>query len=497
MLEQPLLDFGYLAPEMIVCGTILFVLLGDLFFGMTGRKSGQIALIGALLAFLMTLESCFDPRLFDKITISGGVLQVDLFSQYTKLVFLLTAILSIIFTSRSVDVAMGRRAEFFSFLLGATSGMMFLVSSMDLAVLYLSFEMVSLCSYILAGFIKGDPRSAEAGYKYVVYGAVSSGIMVFGLTYLYGMTGTTNLNEMGFMMSRGLFTYHFHMLVPVLMVVYGFGYKIAAFPFHFWAPDVYEGSPLPVTAFFSVGTKAAGFAIFLRFVLNGLSAGQGPADLQWLTTFLVIVAGLTMTLGNLAALNQSNIKRMLAYSAIAHAGYMLMGVAMLNVHGSRAVLFYLFAYVFMNLGAFVVVIALFNLFQTEQIEELGGMGRLYPLAGVCMAVFLFSLTGLPPTMGFIGKFYIFAAVVEEGFIGLAVVGVLNSVVSLFYYMRIMKAFFFSEASYPQAETEPGWAMPNSYQALMLFCAVPLLVVGVYWAPLIRFAGDAVGALILR
>jgi NADH-quinone oxidoreductase subunit N len=457
------------------------------------KRLSEVAVLGIVVALLLTVVSLGEETVLAKVQVGNGILQVDHFSQLMKILFLLTTLAAVLFSVGSVEIAPRRSMEYNCFLLGLLSGTMFLVSAIDLMVVYLAFEMISLSSYVLAGFTRGDPRSAEAGYKYVIFGAVSSGVMLFGMGLLYGMTGSLNMNEIGARMSLGLLPSLHLMLLPIVFMLVGIGYKVAFFPFHYWAPDVYEGSPTPVTAFFSVAPKAAGFALFLRVLLGMLSV-EAVSVMTWLGPLLAVVAALTMTLGNLAALNQENIKRMLAYSAIAHAGYMVMGLAVLNQEGGRAILFYLFAYLFTNLGAFTVIIALFNLYQTEQVDELTGMGRLFPLASACMAVCLFSLTGLPPTVGFVGKFYLFSAVIHGGYAWLAVVAALNTVVSLFYYMRIMKAFYFREP----VLGEPGKAcLPCGYNVLIAGLTVPVLFLGIFWSQLIEYCSSSISSLMIH
>lgn len=492
-MNASLLNLSYLLPEGAVCATILLLMLGFI-FGMTDRKRlSEVAVLGIVVALLLTVVSLAEETVVAKVQVGNGILQVDQFSQLMKVLFLLTTLTAVLFSAGSVEISPRRSMEYNCFLLGLLSGTMFLVSAIDLMVVYLAFEMISLSSYVLAGFTRGDPRSAEAGFKYVIFGAVSSGVMLFGMGLLYGMTGSLNMNEIGSRMTLGLLPSLHLMLVPIVFILVGVGYKVAFFPFHYWAPDVYEGSPTPVTAMFSVAPKAAGFALFLRVLLGTLSV-EAVSVMTWLGPLLAVVAALTMTLGNLAALNQENIKRMLAYSAIAHAGYMVMGMAVLNQEGGRAILFYLFAYMFTNLGAFTVVIALFNLYQTEQVDELAGMGRMFPLAAACMAVCLFSLTGLPPTAGFIGKFYLFSAVIHGGYAWLAVVAAINTVISLFYYMRIMKAFYFREPVLGQAGKD---SLPCGYNALIAGLTVPILFLGLFWSQLIEYCTSSISSLMIH
>jgi NADH-quinone oxidoreductase subunit N len=326
--------------------------------------------------------------------------------------------------------------------------------------------------------------------KYVVFGATASGVMIYGFSLLYGLSGTTQIIEIGQRIAQGGLT--LPIALAVVLVTVGFGYKIAAVPFHMWCPDVYEGSPTPVTAFLSVGPKAAGFAVLVRFfytVFATPAAGGGvwsvaPA-IDWRLLFAVLSA-VTMTVGNLVAVNQSNVKRLLAYSSIAHAGYMLMGFVLLTAVGLKAILFYLVVYLFMNLGAFFVVVLVANGTKSEEIADFAGLGSRAPYAAVCLAIFLFSLTGIPPFSGFIGKVYLFAEVINQGIYWLAVVAALNSVVSLYYYARIVKVMFLEEP-----KEQAGLPIPAVSGVLIGALAVPTLLLGVYWEPVIRVAAASV------
>lgn len=326
--------------------------------------------------------------------------------------------------------------------------------------------------------------------KYVVYGATASGVMIYGFSLLYGLTGTTQIGEIG----RALTTTDapLPILLAAVMVTVGFGYKIAAVPFHMWSPDVYEGAPTPVTAFLSVGPKAAGFAVLVRFfytVFASPDAAAGAwklsARVDWTLLFAVLSA-VTMSVGNLVAINQKNVKRLLAYSSIAHAGYMLMGFVLLTPVGLKAILFYLVVYLFMNLGAFYVVILVANGTRSEDIADYSGLGSRAPFAAVALAIFLFALTGIPPFSGFIGKVYLFAEVINRGVYWLAVVAALNSVVSLYYYARIVKVMFLED---PKDKAE--LAVPVFPRAVLCLLAIPTLLLGIYWEPVARVAANSV------
>jgi NADH-quinone oxidoreductase subunit N len=370
-------------------------------------------------------------------------------------------------------------------------------------MVYLAIELVSMTSYVLAGFKKGDRRAAEASLKYVIYGGVASGVMLFGMSYLYGLLGTTSLHELAFkvqtLQASGLPAATTRVsLVALVFVTAGIGYKVAAVPWHMWCPDVYEGAPTPFTAFLSVGPKAAGFALALRFFGSAFSGPIAPATgfaealagIPW-PAVVGVIAAVTMTLGNLTALGQTNVKRLLAYSSIAHAGYTLMGLSANSSMGVQAVMIYMLVYLVMNLGAFLVVIVVAEATGSESILDYRGLAKRHPVAAITFAIFLFSLTGLPPFAGFAGKWYLFYAVFER--IGgpqggwyaiLALIGALNTAVSLYYYVRIVRAMFIDPA---YAESPPPLRARVGYQLMLGGFSVAILVFGVWWSPFVAWS----------
>jgi NADH-quinone oxidoreductase subunit N len=361
-----------------------------------------------------------------------------------------------------------------------------------------------MVSYVLAGFRKGDRKAAEGSLKYVIYGGVASGVMLFGMSYLYGLTGTTSLLELGGRIQAiqagglSLAATKIALVVAIVFVTAGIGYKVAAVPWHMWCPDVYEGAPTPFTAFLSVGPKAAGFALALRFFHSALAGPTGalPAGfadalggIPW-PAVVGVVAAVTMTLGNLTALGQTNLKRLLAYSSIAHAGYTLMGLSAVSGRGIQAVMIYMLVYLVMNVGAFVVVILVAEATGSESILDYKGLAKRHPVAAVSFAIFLFSLTGLPPFAGFAGKWYLFYAVFERidgpggGWYGmLALVGALNTAISLYYYVRIVRAMFI-DAPYVE---NPAPIKPRvGYQLVLGAASAFVLVFGIWWAPMVEW-----------
>jgi NADH-quinone oxidoreductase subunit N len=376
-----------------------------------------------------------------------------------------------------------KEGEPYLLLLSSVLGMFLLGGANDVVTLMVAIELVSIPSYILAGMNRSDAKSAEASLKYVLYGAVSSGIMFFGFSLFYGLSGTTSIPDMAAFF-KGSPVSALTYLTAVVLVLAGLGYKIAMVPFHFWCPDVYEGSPTAITAYFSVAPKAAGFAALFRMMaVFAAPASVAGVDARFIFS---IASALTMTFGNLGALHQTNLKRLLAYSSIAHAGYLLMGFAAGTFEAYQAVLFYLVVYLFMNLGAFLVVDAAGRKLGGETTEHIKGLGKTSPALALALAVFLFSLVGLPPLAGFIGKFYLFSALVKENMWTLALIGVGNSVVSLVYYVRVVRDMFLTD---PVAEARPI-PMTAGLGLLTLVFVTPTILLGIWWGPLAGWVAAA-------
>ena len=413
----------------------------------------------------------------------GGLLVIDGMTGFFRILFAFIAVVTLLFSWSSREIMGERRehkGEYYAMIALMTGGMMVMAAARDLLTLYLSIELVSLASYVMAGYMRTSLRSTEASVKYLIFGAVSSAIMLYGLSLVYGLSGATDFAAIREALRAGTAD-PLALLTVSVLVLAGMGYKIAMVPFHFWCPDVYEGAPTPIAAFFSVGPKAAGFALMIRFFYTAFAA-EGAADVaaavgrvDW-PLLIAALSVVTMTYGNLAAVRQTNIKRLLAYSSIAHVGYLLMGFLLLTAQGLQAILFYLLVYSVMNLGAFLFVVAMNNRLPGEEISDYAGLGFRAPWPAAMMTLFLFSLTGLPPTAGFIGKFYLFAEVMRREYYWLAIIGVLNSVISLFYYMRIAKAMYFTAYEGEQKRV----AVAPLHMATLIVLAVPTLALGLYW-----------------
>jgi NADH-quinone oxidoreductase subunit N len=438
-------DFVFLIPQFIlVAAGVALMLLEP--FTPPGRKGrmGRIAVLAtAVAAYSLSFQWGIHPQ-----TLLGGMLIVDnftVFFQWLSLVIAgVTAFVSVRFNEReSIN-----RGEYYALLLFACSGMCLMAASTDFILTFLGIEILSIATYVLAGFKRQDPRSNESSLKYFLLGSFATAFLLYGIALIYGSAGSTNYSAVRALASlqgdvQGT------MVIGMALVLVGFGFKIALVPFHSWAPDVYEGAPTPVTAFMTVGPKAAGIAALLRILVQALPfLAEDWSRILWLLSIL------TMTLGNVVAVLQTNIKRMLAYSAIAHAGYILIGIVVNSEMGLSAILFYLVIYTVMNLVAFSVVLSLSRAGDARVfLEDYAGLGRTAPFAAAALSLALISLAGIPLTGGFIGKFYLFSAAIQKGFIGLAVIGVLNSVLSVFYYFRLMVFMYMREAAEEAPEPE--------------------------------------------
>jgi NADH-quinone oxidoreductase subunit N len=492
---MPINKLPLVYPQLVLTVGILTLLLMGLGKSGSVRKQRMLTVTG-LLFFAAAAVVCLIAPRYGTLT---DLLQFDAFAKFFLIIAVLAGALSLVSASQSSEISSRRFPEFAALLLTVCIGVSLLAAAQDLLFAYLAMEMVSLASYILTGFKRTDQPSHEAALKYVIFGGVASGVMVFGMSLLYGLTGTTSfsgiaeaLAQSGIILGSGRIGL-FAIIVTLMMILTGFCFKIAAVPFHQWSPDVYQGAPTPFTGFLSVAPKAAGFAVLLRFLAMLFPHAAGSLRVS-IIAILGLVSAITMTLGNLSALHQKNVKRLLAYSSIAHAGYLLMGVAVLDAAGSSAVLIYLAIYLFMNLGAFTVVQTVADATGSEDLSAYRGLGYRSPFMAIALGVFLFSLAGIPPLAGFIGKFYLFAALIQNGgfwYVLLAVVGILNSVVALFYYALLLREMFFRPA---EVAGKVEMSMVNA--GLITVMLIPIVLMGVYWEPLSRAATAAVSALLL-
>ena len=476
----------WMGPEVILVGFLVVIFLCDGLMPKTRENFVPLYLtvVGCGLAALMTWKLGGERSVF-----FSGLVANDGLTELFRYVFFFSAAAGLYLSYGSKELETKSRVEFSLLLLCVTFGLSLMAISTHFLMLYIGIETVSIISFVMAGFNRDSLRSNEASFKYLMFGALSSGLMIYGFSLIYGYTGSLQYGEIAKHLQANAGNLPFAVTLALLMVYAGIAYKISAFPLHFWTPDVYEGAPTPVAAFFSIGPKAAGFAALIRVLLEVLSVksptgGWQPVAGTHLTEGLALVSVATMLVGNLSALGQTSVKRILAYSSIAHVGYMLMGLVTLQKDGIAAVLFYLVIYCLMNMGAFWVVSIVADAEGGDTLDKFRGMGWKTPVLGVCMAVFLFSLTGIPLFSGFIGKFLLFGAVLQvPGLLWLALIGVLNSVISLYYYAKILKVFWLD-----QPEAGGGTLTLSPYHAVgVIALAVPTVVLGLFFMPVLEFA----------
>jgi NADH-quinone oxidoreductase subunit N len=455
------MNLTLILPQSFLFIWAIAVFTIDFFLKGSSRKGlAFFSIVGLVIAAIMTV---FIPA---GESFSGSYVSDD-FGRLFNLIFLAAAILTMIASADFAEIRFKHKGEFYGLILFATVGMMFLSGAAELITLYVSLELATIPLYVMAAYMKKDIKSTEAGLKYLIIGGASSGILLFGLSLLFGLTGTTILSQMQFSGSETLAA---GVSFALVMMIAGFGFKLAAAPFHMWAPDVYEGAPTPVTAYLSVASKAAGLVAFVRIFFGPLMA----IKVEWVT-IIEIVAVLAMVIGNFVALWQTNIKRMLAYSSIAQIGYVMVAVSAANGYSIVGISIFLMAYLFANIGAFMVAIGISNKTGSDEINDYAGMIRRNPMATVMMAIFMLSLMGIPPTAGFLGKYWLFAAAIKGHIYWLVVVAVLASVVSVFYYANIIrKMFFHTQEDESKIYFGPslGIGIVISGIAVLLICLAP-------------------------
>jgi NADH-quinone oxidoreductase subunit N len=437
-----------IAPEICLVILAVVVLLYDKALKPADRRNpALISAWGTFIVILITVGILLikDQPDIQPVQYWGGMISQDYYTLIFRLVFMVALLVTCLI---SIDVDKLQRGEYYALLITATIGFSLMAASTDLIMLYIALETAGISLYALAGFKKGVYRSTEAGMKYFIYGAFATAVMLYGLSLLYGLTTETNIYEVSRVIFQGLQDLDAAVLLASTLIVVGFGFKISAVPFHFWAPDVYEGAPTPVTGLISTASKAAGFAVLLRVTTAGIFGPPESANDWW--AMLVAMCIVTMTLGNFLAIKQTNIKRMLAYSSIAQAGYGMIGVVVAlttlglnteSVDGASATMFFLVYYVLTNIAAFGVIIVFSNLTGSDEISDLSGLSRRSPWLALAMMFALLSLAGIPPTAGFFGKFFIFRAAVEANLWWLALIGILNALVALYYYLSVIKVMY--------------------------------------------------------
>lgn len=484
---QILNKISYFLPETVLIVTLVVCILADLIIRKKSVVVSALAIIGLLVSgYFVYMQYGTQASLFKHMIVT------DPYSVFFKFLFILSTIFILLFAITSKEIRNAEHTNEHTYLfLSLALGAFLMASSVNMLMMYLSLELVSLTSYILAGYTKKEKRSSEAAMKYIIYGAASSGIMIYAMSLLYGFTGTMNIYETARILSGYGSSSSPMLIIAIIMITAGFGYKISSVPFHFWTPDVYEGSPIPVTAFLAVTSSAAGFSIMIRFFattfLKSFESVSGNwqiiSGINW-TDIITVLAIASMIIGNFVAIWQTSMKRLLAYSSIAQSGYIMLGLVVANQNGLAAIFVYLMAYLFMNLGAFYATMLIANKLNSDNIEDMKGLGYRSPAVCVFMAIFMFALSGVPATAGFVGKFYIFSALIEKHLLWLAVVGLLNSVVSLFFYVKVIKYMFLMK---PDEGYDSKFQYNYGYYIILIMLAAPTIFFGLYFTPLLRFA----------
>ena len=483
MLDILKASLGLYLPEILTVVLMCVLLIAETFYkeeGTTRSRSYTIAIIGLLIiggVLLGNLHGVKGLAFYNAVVI-------DSFSTLFKLIMVAGTIGAVLLSYSSKDVYQNLKSEFVILAVGVLVGGMLLASANNMLTLYLGIETLSILSYALSSLKKEDATSTEAGMKYALYGGLTAGVMLFGMSHMYGILGTIQFGEMIVKMNGLQGLDQMFLMGSFLLFFAGIGYKISAFPFHMWSPDVYQGAPIPVTAFFSIVPKMAGIAALIR-VSHIFFAQQSAMSVAWIG-LLHVVAALTMTVGNVSAIGQDSVKRLLAFSSIGHIGMIIAGVVVLDDVGTRAILYYSMAYLFMTLVAFWITSVLNDTYGTDSMAVFRGLISRHPLMAITMSVVLFSLAGMPPFSGFVAKFNILSVIIEKKFYGLAFIAALNSVVGLYYYMKLIREMVFAKAE--SSSTILGFDMKT--QVVITALTLPVVFMGIFWEGLMALSGGA-------
>jgi NADH-quinone oxidoreductase subunit N len=476
-----LTNLSFYIPEVIAIFTMCALLFIESAYKPSekGRKLVYITtMIGLAFTAGLLLKSFSDKPL----TIFADSLVIDPFSTMVKLIMTVSTLAIAYISYVSNDIYQSFKSEFLIMSMGVLVGGMLLASANNLLTVYIGIETLSILSYVMASMKRNDTRSNEAGIKYVLYGGIASGVMLFGMSHIFGMVGSIQFDVIAKAIAAG--SNQWVMVASFVLFFVGLGYKVAAAPFHMWSPDVYQGSPLPVTSFFSIVPKMAGIAAILRVTLVFFN-NDSAVSITWLG-ILNVIAATTMTVGNVSAIGQDSVKRLLAYSSIGHAGMMLLGATVVNPDGVSAVLFYGVMYMFMTLCAFLIAAIVVNKTGSDSMSSFKGLIHKHPFMGICMVIVLFSLAGIPPLSGFMAKFHIFNVVVSKGLYVLAFIAAVNSVIALYYYMKLVKVIVFEESEFE--EDIEGFTFLNQFAVIGF--AVPVLFLGIFWGGIMEMANHA-------
>jgi len=469
------MDYSLLIPEFVL-GALAFA-IAALELAMPRLRKDVIAYLAALsavIALVISLLYVYVDKSF------GGLLQIDGYTTFFRVLFFGIAAVICLGSAQLVRDRLSGVGEYYGLLLLSSIGAVYMAAGTELITSYIAFELLSFSLYILVSFDKRNEKSNEGGMKFMLLGAFSSAIFLYGLSLIYGITGTTQYSGIAQALSSGHTGLSFALLAALTLIITGLGFKVSAVPFHMWAPDAYEGAPLPITAFLSVTSKGAGFALFLRL----FSVALMPAIGEW-RWMIALLATATMLVGNLVAIQQHNIKRLLAYSSIGQVGYLMIGIAALSPDGASALLFHLAGYAVTNLAAFLVIIAVFNLTGKDEIADFSGLAETSPFLAFSLSVALFSLAGMPLFAGFFTKFILFQAGVQQGLLWLVGVALVNSFISLYYYLLVIKAMYLG-----LPEQQPRFRVPPVMAAVIAVLIVGVFAVGIYPGPLLNAASNA-------
>ncbi len=460
------MGYQLLAPEVLTAALGMLVLILGLLLPTQSKKLvGYIAVAGIGTVLTVVILGFNQEAVFFQ-----GIYQIDRYGSFFRILFLTAALLIFAMSSQYTDFFGKRKDEWFSFMVFATLGMMLMVAAGDLITVYVGLELMTISFYILSAYLLNDGLSAEAGLKYLIIGALSSAVLLFGMSLVYASSGTTIFTDIYRVLNHS--HYQPALVAGIVMMIAGLGFKISAVPFHMWTPDIYQGAPTPVTAYLSVASKAAGFAVLVRIFLISFPA----VAFNW-QGILASLAALTIIIGNLIALPQTNVKRMMAYSSIAQAGYILVGLVAANAYGLKGLLFYAMLYVFANIGVFAVITAVEVETSNTDIEAFKGLSHRAPMAAAVMTICMLSLAGIPPLAGFAGKFYLFAGAIQADYLWLAFIGLLMSMISVYYYLNVAKAMYIG-ISHDKTLT-----LPVTIKVTMWMCLLVTLFLGIYPGPL--------------
>jgi NADH-quinone oxidoreductase subunit N len=471
--------FASILPEILLLVLGILVLVVEPFWKAEQRRNVGWLTAGGLLGAIVISLLFGQPG--EPVMTLGGMVRFDWLGFFFKLLFMFAGAATTLLLMDNEKV--GQRGEAYLLLLASLLGMNLMASSANLVMLYLAIETTSIPLYILSGFMLGDEKSTEAGFKYLLFGALTSTIMLYGFSLIFGFTGTTDIYQLAGMLKTGTLSAMGAFGVLALILI-GIGFKVSIVPFHFWAPDVYEGAPTPVSGFLSTASKAAGFAVLVRLFFVAFPDYAG----SW-TAILAVIAAITMTVGNLLTLQQTNIKRLLAYSSVAHAGYTLIGAVALSQLGAASVVFYLAAYIATNLLAFGIVMAFSRVTGLEDIKDYAGMSRRSPWLGLMMLAAFLSLAGMPPFGGFVAKVFVFAAGVQAGYTWLVIVGIINSIIGVYYYLNVLKFVYLYRMPEQDEENHPV-PLTRPYAIALAVLALGVILIGTAFAPWFSWSNAA-------